>query len=211
MNNVPLLIIMEEEKKFTRDKDEKIRLIFQTFAELVNEKGYENINIRDITTRANIGIGTIYRYFPKGKPSIASGFFEHTGEKIFDIDALKEIGDNNLLKIFDLYIRNHLKTHRENFEIHRAYEQAILTNKDLFSNIKNIIDDMFKDIVDIYKKEGIFRGIPEDLLLKNNILFFNLIEAIVHRHLFIIPFFDTDEELIELIKTLIMCIIKTQV
>lgn len=211
MNNVPLLIIMEEEKKFTRDKDEKIRLIFQTFAELVNEKGYENINIRDITTKANIGIGTIYRYFPKGKPSIASGFFEHTGEKIFDIDALKEIGDNNLLKIFDLYIRNHLKTHRENFEIHRAYEQAILTNKELFSNIKNIVDDMFKDIVDIYKKEGIFRGIPEDLLLKNNILFFNLIEAIVHRHLFIIPFFDTDEELIELIKTLIICIIKTQV
>lgn len=211
MNNVPLLIIMGEEKKFTRDKDEKIRLIFQTFAELVNEKGYENINIRDITTRANIGIGTIYRYFPKGKPSIASGFFEHTREKIFDIDALKEIGDNNLLKIFDLYIRNHLKTHRENFEIHRAYEQAILTNKELSSNVKNIIGDMFKDIVDVYKKEGIFQGIPEDLLLKINILFFNLIEAIVHRHLFITPFFDTDEELIEFIKTLIMCIIKTQV
>ncbi|MFX1566820.1 MAG: TetR/AcrR family transcriptional regulator [Promethearchaeota archaeon] len=202
---------MNQEKKFTRDKDEKIRLVFQAFADLVNEKGYQNINIRDITNRANIGIGTIYRYFPKGKPSIASKFFEHTGEKILDINALKKIGENNLPKIFDLYIRNHLKTHRENYEIHRAYELAILANKELFSNIKTYVDDMFKDILHIYKKEGIFRGVPEDLLLKNNILFFNLIEAVVHRHLFIIPFFDTDEELIEFLKNIIITIIKTQV
>ena len=202
---------MDQEKKFTRDKDEKIRIVFQTFADLVNEKGYENISIRDITNRANIGIGTIYRYFPKGKPSIASKFFEYTGEKIFDINAVKKIGEKNLPEVFDLYIRNHLKTHRENFEIHRAYELAILTNKELFSNIKTYVDDMFKDILNIYKKEGIFRGVPEDLLLKNNILFFNLIEAIVHRHLFIIPFFDTDEELIEFLKTIIITIIKTQV
>lgn len=210
MNNVPLLINMNEEKKFTRDKNEKIRLIFRAFADLVNEKGYENINVRDITTRANIGIGTIYRYFPKGIPSIASRFFEDAKEKIFDINTLKKMGDKNLSKIFDLYIRNHLKIHRENFEIHRAYQQAILANKDLFSNVKSIVDNMFKDIVSIYKKEAIFQNVPEDLLLKNNILFFNLIEAIVHRHLFIIPFFDTDEELIEFIKTLIMCIIKAQ-
>lgn len=70
---------------------------------------------------------------------------------------------------------------------------------------------MFKDIVDTYKKANVFRGVPDDLLLTNNILFFNLIEAITHRHLFIIPFFETDEELVEFIKTLIMCIIKTQV
>ncbi len=204
-------IYMDEEKKFTRDKDEKIRLIFQTFADLVNEKGYENISIRDITTRAEIGIGTVYRYFPKGKSSIVSGFFEHAKEKILDINAIKKIGDKNLSAIFELYIRNHLKTHRENFEIHRAYEQAILANKDLFSNVKNSVDDMFKDILDTYKKANVFRGVPDDLLLTNNILFFNLIEAIIHRHLFIIPFFETDEELVEFIKTLIMCIIKTQV
>ena len=43
---------------------------------------------------------------------------------------------------------------------------------------------------------GLYSAIPETSVLRSFILFFNVLEALVHRHLFIFPLFEADEALV---------------
>ena len=61
---------MSKEKKFTRNKQQKIDLIVKVAHNLIREKGYEKLSTNHIADKAKIGIGTIYRNFPNGKADI---------------------------------------------------------------------------------------------------------------------------------------------
>ena len=61
---------MPKEKKFTRNKQQKIDLIVKVAHDLIREKGYEKLSTNHIADRAKIGIGPIYRNFPNGKADI---------------------------------------------------------------------------------------------------------------------------------------------
>ena len=56
--------------KFRRDKEQKIDDILDATVRLSQERGPNNFSINDIPQVANVSIGTVYRYFPKGKEDI---------------------------------------------------------------------------------------------------------------------------------------------
>jgi AcrR family transcriptional regulator len=60
-----------KKKKFSRDKESKIRAITKATIELVGEKG-PNFSVNEIPGKAGLSIGTVYRYFPRGKADILS-------------------------------------------------------------------------------------------------------------------------------------------
>ena len=212
MNSVQLtyLVIFMQKKnrrKVVRDKADKKQRIFQAFADLVNEKGYENVTMRDIAEKADIGLGTIYIYFSEGKPAIAGGFMEYISEKIFDMDLFLKLGKVPPGEMLEKYVRNHLTTHRQNFEIHRAFEIAELTNQNLYEDFNEATNEMFKKIVAKIKNQPPFNAFPEELVLKNFTIIFNFLEAVIHRHLFRAPFFETDEELVLFLKDLLIFLV----
>ena len=182
-------------KKYVRDKEGKIHLIFETFTKLVNKNGYDKLSTRHISKEAGISVGTIYHYFPGGKHAIACGFIEHITHQIFNANMFENIKESNLHEVFVSYVRRHLKVHRDNFEIHRAIDQAILANENVFKRHMMAVESNIHEVTKKLKHLDVYADIPENSLFQILLLFHNLLEAIVHRHLFFNPIFDTDEEL----------------
>ncbi len=201
---------MEKQKKFSRNKQEKINSIYTTFYNLLNEKGYDKITTNLIAEVSNISIGTIYRYFPEGKSSIMKGTLAHTSDKIFDIDDFDVMNENNLPEMLEHIIRKHLRVHRENYQYHIAVNQAILSNKELFKDYGNNINQLFENIAkEIQETNDFFKIMPRNSFIDILLTVFNTLEAFVHRHLFITPLFSTDDELVQLLKKVLLVIITT--
>ena len=202
--------MIEKNRPPHRNKDEKIKLIFQTFIDLVNKYGYSKVSTRHIAKKAQISVGTIYRYFPKGMPSIASGFYNFTIDKILDLNQIAEIDIDNPINFFEIFIRNHLNSHRENLELYKAFNQAMMSNKELFGNQEKMFREMIEESINKLRQLDIFKTIPQEKMLKDAILIISLFEAVIHRHLFVMPLFETDDELIKFLTRLVIPIIQEQ-
>jgi len=77
MSNCSFSFFVMTQKKFTRNPQEKIDLIYKTFFHLILENGYQNVSTNHIAKAAGISVGTVYLYFPGGKKDIINGYFEH--------------------------------------------------------------------------------------------------------------------------------------
>jgi AcrR family transcriptional regulator len=195
-------------RKITRNKDTKIDNIVNTFFQLVNNRGYEKVSTNHVAEAAGVSIGTVYRYFPEGKPSIIRELFEKNKNEIFNQEDFVLTGEETLPGVIRTLVTNHLRVHRKNFEIHRAYQLAILVNKEVFEDYETTIREANLEIVKKLREENeFFNTIPEDRLVKKFILIYNIIEAFVMRHLYTVPVFVNDESLVEfLIKIIIFTI-----
>lgn len=205
MSNAHLLINMQKEKKFIRNKEEKIKLIYKTFFDLLKKKGYSKLSTNHIAKAANIAIGTIYLYFPGGKAAIATDYFEEIKNKIIDDEFLIQIKNKNPLEVFEYIISKNLKVYRDNREAFLAYEQAILSNKELFKNYQDSVYKFGEETAKNIRKENkSYQDIPEERFIKSFLLIYNLIEALTRRHITIFPLFETDEDLVNYLTSLIL-------
>ncbi len=199
---------MEKPKKFSRNKQEKINSIYTTFYELLNQIGFDKITTNLIAEITNVSIGTIYRYFPDGKSSIMKGTLEHTSDRIFDIEDFNSMNESNLPEVVEHIIRKHLRVHRENYHYHLAVNQAILSNKELFKDYGDTINQLFENIAkEIRESNNFFQNVPIKSLIFTLLVVFNTLEALIHHHLFITPIFPTDEELVHFLKKMLLMII----
>ena len=195
-------------RRHVRDKKAKIHLIFETFAELVNRNGYDKLSTRHIAEAAGISVGTIYHYFPGGKHAIASRYIDRVTDELFDPNIFMEIEEKDLRWFFNGLIRRYLFVHRESLEIHRAIDQAILADPDVRRrNREAIVTNMSKVVAEL-KDARLYGSLPEQSVLNSFILLFNVLEGIIHRHLFVYPLFETEEELISFLVNLLECITK---
>jgi len=168
-------------KRYTRNIKQKKELIYKTFIDLVNEVGYERLTTRNIAKKAGISIGTVYHHFKEGKISIAAGLFERNLSQ--QVEYLR----------MDLktQISRTLELHKEHKELYRAFDQAIYARQDIFKSIKQKRDEAIKEEL---------KGTEVDIDVFHRIN--ATIEALIHRHLFIEPMFEKDEELISYLSAL---------
>ncbi len=98
------------EIKLTRKEqaEETKKLLFDTALQLLDEMPFEKVNIREIVKRANVSIGTFYKYYATKLDVyyetyiIADDYFETTVKKeLAEISSSKE----KLLMFFDRYAR----------------------------------------------------------------------------------------------------------
>jgi AcrR family transcriptional regulator len=198
-----------ERGRFVRDKEGKVNLILETFEELVNKDGYDKLSTRHIAKEAGISVGTIYHYFPGGKHSIAMGFLERLTQGIFDPSLFMAARDEAGLKVlYTDFTRRHLASHREKLEIHRALDQAILANKEVRQHNSEVITMNLRSAAEELMKRGLHREMPAPNVARRFLLNFKLIEAMVHRHLLVEPFFESDEELVNLISKILLLLHK---
>jgi AcrR family transcriptional regulator len=168
-------------KRYTRNIEQKKELIFSAFTELANEVGYERLTTRNIAKRAGISVGTVYHHFKEGTVAIAAGLFERNLER--QMEYLKADIRSQ--------ITQHLELHREYKELYRAFDQAIYAREDIFRSIRQRRDDAVSEALDGSEVSvGTFMRINAT------------VDAIVHRHLFIEPMFETDGELVEYLVTI---------
>lgn len=157
-------------------KEKKLISIYAAFTDLVNEIGYEKLTTRLVAKKAEVSIGTVYYYFPDGKASIAAGLYE------LNLSAQLE----NMHLDLRTQISRSLALHKEHKELYRAFDQALYARRDIFRGQKTLRDSgMEKEIAGEY--------ISLDVVLLMN----GTVDALIHRHLFVEPMFETDEELVD--------------
>jgi len=199
---------MSKEKKFTRNKQQKIDLIVKVTQDLIREKGYDKLSTNHIADRAKIGIGTIYRNFPHGKADIMREIVMKDTSIVINMDLFNNIIESDLPKSANQIIKNFIEFHRQNIEFDLALERALQSNKELVKDFNSYVEVALTEIAKQMKQ--IFPiGNTTEIELKDKLfLIFNIIESIIRRHIVITPLFNTDEELAIYLTDLTLNILK---
>ena len=196
-------------KKFSRNKQEKIDMIYKTFFNLILKQGYHKTSTNHVAKSAKISIGTIYKYFPKGKEDIIRKYFEESMETMLDRDDLINLNNDNIRDFLNHFILELFKNHEENKGYNLAFRSAIQSDNTLHKRHKEKIFNFFKDRAQKLRKTNKnFKEIPEERLIEVFIFIYNLINAILYHHLSIMELFDTDDKLIEYLSDLVVFSLK---
>jgi len=191
-------------RKITRNKEEKINLIYDTFFKLILEKGYHRTSTNKIAEAAQISIGTIYHYFPKGKSEILTKYFQKSKDITFNIEDFKGYDVNNIPEVFTQFISKDIENQRKNLGFRIALRHAVLSDKKVREAFQNKVIEICKEIVkNLRATTVVFKESPEKRLIQRFAFIYNLIEAIVHHHIFVMKLFDDDDDLVKYISSLI--------
>ncbi len=186
----------EKEPKFRRNKEEKIKLIINTFQILVEEKGYANVSTNQIAERAGISIGTIYNYF-SNKADILNQGFKVSMEDFGDPKYFLEIITKKDPKKATQFINFYLTRHREHFKLNEALDQALVLNQEVFRNLQTNLQEKITQYVQYLRQSNPnFSGASIDVIVKAVMIGINHIDNFVHQYLFRESLFDSDEDLI---------------
>ncbi len=102
-------------------------------------------------------------------------------------------------------IRRHIRSHREMLPVHLAVARAILDDPDLLSEYNKGLDALLRETAAAARASSPFLlGVPEDQFSENVMKIHSLLEAIVHRHIFVRPVLPDDESLVRFLTKVIM-------
>jgi len=191
-------------KKFSRNKQEKINKIYDTFFKLILKQGYHKTSTNHVAKSAKISIGTIYKYFPKGKEDIIRKYFGESMETFLDSQNLSIMNEENIRDFLNHFILDLFKNHEENKGYNLAFRSAIQSDKILHDAHKEKIFNIFKDKVQKLRNTNEnFKQISEKRLVDVFIFLYNLVNAILYHHLSVMELFDTDDKFVEYLSNLV--------
>lgn len=193
------------ERKFTREKDAKIKLIIYTFLSLVERLEYSKVTTNRIAKEANLSIGTIYCYF-KNKQEIRDLAFKQNVEEL-DMDEegfVKILRERNLEQTQN-FVREYLKAHQEGYSYQKAYDRVRAASLDIFQeyeeNMTNIVGVFIGRAVEMNYLLKELR----DIAVKAIILAIKSVETYTHQYLFQLPdMFSSDEEFVMFVARLFL-------
>ncbi|MHA2231227.1 MAG: hypothetical protein ACXAB4_01880 [Candidatus Hodarchaeales archaeon] len=134
---------------------------------------------------------------------------ERLTQSIFNPTMFTAARDEEGLKNLYLdFIGKHLASHRENLEIHRALDQAILGNREVRNHNRDVIRLNLKSAAEELIRRGLYKEIPSPDVIRKFLVNFKLIEVVIHRHLLVEPFFDSDQELVEFLTRIFLSLNK---
>jgi AcrR family transcriptional regulator len=197
MNNVQQIIVVAI-RSFSRDRDEKIKVIYEIFNRLVKSEGYKEVTTRRIAEEAGISVGIIYHYFPEGKPAIAAGFYEAAFGSVMDPAHVLYGSPKDLKQEINL----HLENHRRNEAVFRAFDQALLENHDIFEGLKRSRTELIEARIAALLIEEELPKTTKKELVDKYLKIYGLVDALIHRHLFQAPYAESDEELTRILVDL---------
>lgn len=174
-------------KVIERDKEKKIHSIKQAFIDLISQFDYQEITMRQIAKRAETSVGIIYTYFPNGKQGILISIYEDN----FKETVFPYLADTEPEQLGERF-RSHLNNHRENWKFYRALDQAMIADRDSFKTLREDRSHLLRG----YAEEN---GYPVEKIEDWHTAY-NVIDALIHRHLFVSKITQSDKDLVELIQ-----------
>ncbi len=139
-------------KKYERDKEAKIHNIIRSTKILVETKGYTLVSIRDIAKEADVSIGLIYKYFPKGKFDILKQLSSQYIEKEFMMKQPDKIDFTDFPGYMREVSKNMLKSHKKNAKLINAVTVAALMEDDILEDIKMVKTEDYMIISEFFSR-----------------------------------------------------------
>ncbi|MFJ7638467.1 MULTISPECIES: TetR/AcrR family transcriptional regulator [unclassified Peribacillus] len=162
----------------TREKNKKHRTeqIILAAEELFSEKGLYDVQMQDVATKANVGIATLFRYFPKKENLIVEvavfilSNFQDDLKKIADSEKNAYEKFEELFEYF-LEIANgparKVTLFREAFESYSSYKNEPLENIESYIDIqKELSREIFKIIKQGVEDDSLRSDINMELALQ---------------------------------------------
>lgn len=185
-----------DQKKFKRDKDSKIDSIVQATIDLIEKRGYEKFSVNDIPEKAGLSIGTVYRYFPKGKSDILHEILKRNTKKMIGISVVDQINDSNFNKIWSTIVTEYVRGHREKqfslSDIGLTYGRDEIYTKDM----RPLILEFYQNFTNSFRKLKMFEGTTDYELLVKIAMVFGIMGLLTKSQMKQ-SFFDSDDRLIE--------------
>jgi len=184
-----------------RDKKAKIENIIEITRKMIEEKGFIATTTNHIAKAAGVSVGLIYKYFPMGKADIARKIATRYHLAIVETMETIDVTENDFEKRLRLMLNAWIKEHRENAQMVRAMEIAMLSNPLLFIGYSDFIRKMVS-------KGKLFLKIPKTndssaLDLKGlTLALYYTIDGVINRHVTAFEIFDTDKELVDYLTEL---------
>ena len=186
---------MTEKKKFSRDKESKIRAIINATIELINEKGPASFSVNEIPERAGLSIGTVYRYFPRGKDDIIA---EILRKNIVGFIKLIEDSTKDATSIDEAWtkiIKAYMGLKREYLSIDAFLVEAAPRGSELFDELAPEVMDFYGALNRILSRFDSFGELTEEQIVIRLGLSFSMMRTVV-RGQSVFPVFESDEELL---------------
>jgi AcrR family transcriptional regulator len=79
--------------------------VIRAALELGAEGGYDAVQMRDVATRAEVALGTIYRYFPSKDALLLAGMVQWLGDLEDTVTRHPPVGDSTTERIMDVLTR----------------------------------------------------------------------------------------------------------
>lgn len=149
-----------------RTRQRRARHIIEAATTVFTHKGIEKATMQDVATEANLGVATIFRFFPKKEKlivAVASKQLEHvleTFQSIADmtISCYEKLGllfDNSILLLTQNDKANVILL--ENFDNYAAHSTEPLEDIVLFNELSKEISKVFATIVQQGVEDGSIR------------------------------------------------------
>lgn len=176
-----------DSKSFTRNKSKKIQMIKEATRYLIQKNGYEDTTNHGIAKNAEVSVGLVYKYFPRGKLDILKSLMEDEADeyhalqtKRFNLDLINQINwQEKVQSLIELVI----KRHREKLEFIKAMEIAMLSSPEVFINSRALAQELITMLPIIKKLEtiGVIQQEFSNEEIKRNML---ILDILCHQHLF---------------------------
>jgi AcrR family transcriptional regulator len=187
------------EKKYVRDKEAKVDGILASTKRLIEDEGYENVTVRDISREAGVSIGLIYKYFPEGKPEIVREIGLRFVAELMALGRPEHIDFNDFPGYLKGFFTANLAYYRNNRRFLSALSIATITDSKIFEGHEDIGEEKMRAITGFF---GSFPGVdfsdkgePWQFLAKWSALTKSIM---LYNTVYPSPF-ESDEELVELL------------
>ena len=182
------------EKKFTRDKDAKIEQIIDTMIDIVREKGIHRASVRDIPERADVSIGTVYRYFPKGKVDIFFEIMRRNMRSITDLDLPETLDYAGFLRVWLSIIEHAIEVRRSNLFVQELVSPQLSKGQETVQEITRIASKFYNDLAQRFTEVSQLKGCSEAEMFRKIALLFHILDRVINTHIKF-PVFSDDDEL----------------
>jgi AcrR family transcriptional regulator len=186
---------LTQKKKFSRDKESKIRAIIDATIELIDEKGPTSFSINEIPDKAGLSIGTIYRYFPRGKDDIITEILQKNIAIFIKLIEDSTVDATSIEDVWIKIINAYVGLKREYLSIDAFLVEAAPRGSELFNELAPVVMDFYGALYRILSRFYSFRYISEEQIILRLGLSFSLMRTAI-RGQSMFPVFESDEELL---------------
>jgi AcrR family transcriptional regulator len=152
------------EKERLDGKQQRLFTIIEAAERVFNHKGIEKTTMQDIAAEANIGIATLFRYFPKKEKlivAVATKLLEPMLQRFQSVAELPLSCLEQLEQLFDLFIEdlNHSSiTFMVDFESYASHSPVPLEDIQHFNAMNRLISNEYARIIQNGMEDGSIRS-----------------------------------------------------
>ncbi len=133
--------------RLTASQADRRRRVVEAAVQLASEGGYELVQMRDVATRANVALGTIYRYFESKDQLLGAALVEWAEGLERRLGQRPPVGDTAEARVVDV-LRRACRAIERNQPLSSALITAVSSHDEGISRFQAEVDEVLVRMLD---------------------------------------------------------------